>query len=114
MWVKVSIIFVALVTYWGYWLVQEKHKNTQSFTFNERGNILSELRRYDEAIENYQQAILIKVNYSSAYNNLANAQKQKGQLGKSIVNYKLAIHFNNDHTDAYSNLGVVLSEQGKF
>ena len=112
--IKVSIIFVALVTYWGYRLVQHKHKNTQSVAYNERGNILSKLRKYDEAIENYRQAILLKVNYADAYHNLANAQRQKGQLEESVANYKKAIRFNNDHAYAYSNLGIVLSEQGKF
>ena len=84
--IKVGIIFVALVTYWGYWLVQHKQKNTQSTGYNERGNILSELGRYDEAISNYQRAILIKGNYADAYNNLANAQRQKGQLEASVAN----------------------------
>jgi len=84
--IKISIFFVVLVTYWGYWLVQHKHNNTQAFAYNERGNILSELGRYDEAIKNYRQAILKRVNYADAYNNLANAQRQKGQLEASVAN----------------------------
>ena len=59
MWIKTSFIFVVVVTYWGYTLVQDEYKYSQAISLNERGNVLIGLKRYDYAIKNYREAIFL-------------------------------------------------------
>ena len=68
-----SLFLVVVVTFLGYWLVLDERKHSKAIAYTQRGDVLSELKRYDEAIEHYRQAINIKSNYVEAYNNLANA-----------------------------------------
>ena len=71
--IGISLFFVAVLSIQGYRLVIDERYHTQAVAFNEQGKFFSEQRRYDEAIESYQQAIKIKVDYAEAFNNLANA-----------------------------------------
>ena len=112
--IVISLFLVAIVTFLGYWLVLDERKHSKAIAYNQRGNVLSELKKYDEAIEHYQQAINIKINFAEAYNNLANALGQKGKLKESIAYYSEAIRFKSDYAEAHSNLGITLSEQGQF
>ncbi|MDE0849256.1 MAG: tetratricopeptide repeat protein, partial [Nitrospinaceae bacterium] len=95
--IVISLVLVAVTTFLGYWLVLDERKHSQAIAYNESGNVLSELKRYDEAIEHYQQAIKIKSNFAEAYNNLANAMRQKGKIKESIAYYNEAIRFKSDY-----------------
>ena len=68
--IVISLVLVAVTTFLGYWLVLDERKHSQAIAYNESGNVLSELKRYDEAIEHYQQAISIEANYAEAYTTL--------------------------------------------
>jgi len=50
--------------------------------------LLKELRRFEEAEKNYNQAIKFKPNFAEAFNNLANLLKELRRLDESIINYK--------------------------
>ena len=95
--IVISLVLVAVTTFLGYWLVLDERKHSQAIAYNESGNVLSELKRYDEAIEHYQQAIKIKSNFAEAYNNLANAMRQKGKIKESIAYYNEAIRFKSNY-----------------
>ena len=64
--IAISLFLVAVVTFLGYWLVLDQRNHSKAIAYNKRGNVLSELNRYDEAIEHYQQAIKIKINFAEA------------------------------------------------
>ncbi len=49
--IVISLALVAVTTFLGYWLVLDERKHSQAIAYNESGNVLSELKRYDEAIE---------------------------------------------------------------
>ena len=82
--IVISLVLVAVTTFLGYWLVLDERKHSQAIAYNESGNVLSELKRYDEAIERYRQAISIEANYAEAYNNLANALGKEGKKVKRV------------------------------
>ena len=82
--IVISLVLVAVTTFLGYWLVLDERKHSQAIAYNESGNVLSELKRHDEAIEHYQQAIKIKSNFAEAYNNLANALGKEGKKVKRV------------------------------
>jgi len=110
--IVISLFLVIVVTFLGYWMVLDERKHSQAIAYNQRGNALSELKRYDEAIDHYQQAIKVKSNFAEVYNNLANALRQTGK--ESIAYYNEAIRLKKDYAQAHSNLGIALSEQGQF
>ena len=73
------------------------------------GIILAARGRYDEAIENYRQAIQINPNFPEALNNLGEALADKGRFDEAIKNYRQAIQINPNDYQALSNLGIALA-----
>ena len=46
-------LFLVVVTFLAYWQVLDERKHSKAIAYNQRGNVLSELKKYDEAIEHY-------------------------------------------------------------
>ena len=94
--IVISLVLVAVTTFLGYWLVLDERKHSQVIAYNESGNVLSELKRYDEAIEHYQQAIKIKSNYAEAYSKLGITLSEQGRFEEAIGQYQKALEINPD------------------
>ena len=81
---------------------------------NNLGNVLEKLEKFDEAENNYRQAILLKQNYTEAYYNLANLFNKLGRFDEAEKNYNQAIKFRPNFAEAFNNLGNLLKELSRF
>ena len=71
------------------------------------GIALNDQGQLDEAIEAYQKAIVIRPDYSDAYNNMGNALKDQGNLGEAKRAYQKAIVIRPDYAEAHRNLSSI-------
>ncbi|MFB0518488.1 MAG: tetratricopeptide repeat protein [Acidobacteriota bacterium] len=69
------------------------------------GNELFQQRRYDEAIEKFQQVVNSAPEYYRFYVNLGNCYKEKGDYQKAIDNYMKVLEQEPEQTAALLNIG---------
>ena len=81
---------------------------------NNLGNVLEKLEKFDEAENNYRQAILLEQNYTEAYYNLANLLNKLGKFDEAEINYIQAIKLRPNFAEAFNNLAKLLKELGRF
>ena len=81
---------------------------------NNLGNVLEKLEKFDEAQNNYRQAILLEQNYTEAYYNLANLLNKLGKFDEAEINYIQAIKLRPNFAEAFNNLAKLLKELGRF
>lgn len=79
-----------------------------------RGNILGELGRFEDALEAYQSAIALQPGYAEAYSNLGNALQALGRHEESLEHYKNAITLDPNYSDAYANQGNAYQALGRY
>ncbi|MGD1715945.1 tetratricopeptide repeat protein [Dapis sp. BLCC M172] len=77
-------------------------------------SIYAQEKRWDLAIENYQQAIVLKPNFSWYYYHLAQALYEQENWDNAINNYYRAIELNQNFYWSYYNLGNALSKLQKW
>ncbi len=82
-------------------------------TYFLRGNMMYELKRYQEAIVAYNKAIQRKPDYADAYNNRGVAKGDLGQYFAAISDYDKAIQLKPDEATAYGNRGLAKSNLGE-
>ncbi len=78
--------------------------------YSNRGNVLKELKRLDEALTSYDRAIELKSDYAEAYSNRGNVLKELKRLDEALTSYDRAIELKRDYAEAYYNRGIVLQE----
>jgi tetratricopeptide (TPR) repeat protein len=76
------------------------------------GNILDDLQRFDEAIEYYKKALIIKPNDDSAYYNMGITYKHANQNEKAIHAWQKASQLNPDNVKPHLALADLLYEVG--
>ena len=81
-------------------------EDTAEWHFNQ-GNKLAEQGRYEQAIEDYDQAIRLNPEDADAYYNRGIVYYELGQLERAIEDYDEAIRLNPEYTKAYYNRGIV-------
>src|SRR6266436_4016609 len=84
------------------------------FAFYSRGNAYYEKRNYNQAIQDYDQAIRLNPSHASAFSNRGVAYASKGDYDRAIENYDEAIRLNPNHADAFSNRGVAYGRKGNY
>ncbi len=67
-------------------------------------------KKWELAIENYRQAILLKPNFSWYYYHLAQVLHQQNKWYEAIKNYQIAIEFKPDFSWSHYNLGDAFSK----
>jgi tetratricopeptide (TPR) repeat protein len=72
------------------------------------------LGKFDEAILNYEKAILIYPEYPDAYNVMGNAYYRLKKYNEAIDAYKKAIEIDPKEAAAYNNMGNALSDMKKY
>ena len=82
--------------------------------FNNRGVVLAELERLDEALASYDRAIALKPGYADAFNNKGNALRELRRLDEALTSYDQAIALEPNHADAFNNRGSTLTELKRF
>jgi predicted O-linked N-acetylglucosamine transferase (SPINDLY family) len=85
-----------------------------STAFTNKGNVLHELKRFDEALQSHEEALRIKPNYAEAHNNKGNALKELKRYSEALHSYKEALRIKPDYAAAFSNKGVVFQELNRF
>ena len=92
------------------WFDQSLEKSFQQpIALNNRGNALTALERYTEALSSFNCAISIDKVYVEAYFNRGNTLQIVKDFKKSLESYDKAVSLNPDYAEAYLNRGVVLN-----
>jgi hypothetical protein len=93
-------------------LALEIHKN--STLFNNRGIVFKKLKLLDEALLDFQQAVLLNPNYAEAFFNLGNLYSELNNPEQAIATYERAIQVNPLYEDAFLNLGKTFEDTQKY
>jgi arylsulfatase A-like enzyme/Flp pilus assembly protein TadD len=95
--------------------------STDPEIWNTLGFAYSKRNEWDKAIEAYNQALSLDLNYAQAYFNLgdayfslANKNRDQGLIQKSLENYKKAIEVDPIYPSPYFGLGMVFRQIGNF
>jgi predicted TPR repeat methyltransferase len=75
------------------------------------GNILLELRRFDEAADAYECCAQLGGKSAELLNNIGVMRRQQGQFAAAEAAYVQALELNPEYVDAYNGLGRVLERQ---
>jgi len=92
-------------------LLFKEHPN-ESLLFNIRGACYAALGQLEDAVKNYENALVIKPDYSDVSYNLGNVLKDLGHLEDAVKSYKKTIAIEPNYYAAQHNLAVVLQELG--
>tara|TARA_A100001011_G_scaffold32984_1_gene31613 strand:+ start:2746 stop:4383 length:1638 start_codon:yes stop_codon:yes gene_type:complete len=88
------------------------HKKPEIFYI--QANIHKQLKKYDSAINYFEEAIQLNPNFSEAYNNLGNTKKRVGKIDEAISCFKKAIELKENNIEAHLNLANVYKENRYF
>ncbi len=80
----------------------------------QEGNTLRGLKRYQEALAAYEQAIRLDPNYAPAYKGKGNALHDLKRYQEALVAYEQAIHLDPNLALAYNNKGVALHDLKRY
>lgn len=78
--------------------------------YNNLGNGLSSVNRFEDALANYDKAIALKPDYGEAYYNRGNALNAVKRFADALTSYDKAIALNPDDAAAHNNRANVLNE----
>jgi tetratricopeptide (TPR) repeat protein len=88
--------------------------NTLAVIYFDRGVTLYNIREYDRAIQDYDQALELNPQFAQAVFSRGNALGEKGQFDRAIQDYGQAIKLNPNYAIAFNNLGYVWDEMHDF
>jgi len=103
-----------------YGVVSEVNKlvgdpNTRgSGLYVERGNLYSSQQKWDLALADYNEAILLNPKYTSAYINRGLVYKEQEKFDLAFADYSKAIELDPKYTWAYFQRGLLYKKQKKF
>lgn len=84
-----------------------------AYAHYKRGDAYDDIQEYEKAIGEYNKAIELNPNYTSAYYNRACAYAEMGQYSEAIADYDRTIELRPNHFLAYYNRGLVYSRIGE-
>ena len=91
------------------------HNNPHSAKdYNNRGLMHFKVGKYDQALEDYNQALSLNPRLDSAYNNRANCHAQQGDLAAAIADYDAALDFNPANLRAVINQAITFRQLGLY
>ena len=82
--------------------------------FNNRGNTLKELGRFDEALASFDVAIVLLPHYAAGHLNRAIVLRMAGRLSEALAANDLAIRCDPNLPQAFTNRGNVLQQLNRF
>jgi regulator of sirC expression with transglutaminase-like and TPR domain len=77
-------------------------------TYNNKGAILAETKRFDEAIGNYDRALALKPDYAEAYNNRGAGLLVLSHPDQALASFEQALALRPDYAEAINNKGTAL------
>ncbi|MDJ0798513.1 MAG: tetratricopeptide repeat protein [Calothrix sp. MO_167.B12] len=81
--------------------------------WNNRGNALGNLGRYEQAIASYDKAFAIKPDFQDAWYNRGIALENLGRYEQAVASYDKAVAIKPDFQDAWNNRGIALFNLGR-
>ncbi|MBI4237076.1 MAG: tetratricopeptide repeat protein [Deltaproteobacteria bacterium] len=81
---------------------------------NNRGALLLEEGRLDQAEFELKTAIQLSPDYAEAYNNLGIVYKKRNQLDLALTHFQKAAALNKDYTAPLSHIGAIYITQGRY
>jgi tetratricopeptide (TPR) repeat protein len=94
--------------------IKEVARKKLAMIYNNRGNAYSELRRHEEAIEDYIKAIALDPKCAKAYCNRGSAHYEINQHEEAIEDYNKAIVLGLEYLEAYNNRGIAYCKLNKL
>lgn len=82
--------------------------------WNNLGNVLVELQRFDEATDAYEKCLALDPEFSDALNNLASILRRQGLLEQSETLCRRVLALQPDLAQAWYNLSLTLLERGRI
>jgi tetratricopeptide (TPR) repeat protein len=81
---------------------------------NNLGMAYDKLERYEDAAEEYREALRLDPGYTEAHNNLAVAYNMMGLTEKAVQELQEAIRLKPDYIEAHTNLGHIHAMSGRY
>jgi tetratricopeptide (TPR) repeat protein len=81
---------------------------------NNRGNALSALKQFKEALASYDRAIVACPDFADAHSNRGNALKELRRFADAVAAYDRAVALRPDYAEAHSNRADALTAVGRF
>jgi len=97
-----------------FWTATIGKTTNNAFAHNNPGAVLARKGRLDEAVVQFQEALVIQPGYTVAHYNLGNDLFQEGQLDEAIAHYQEVLAIRLDYAEAHDNLGNVLFQKGRL
>lgn len=85
-----------------------------AFAWNQRGNALTGLGRYEEALASIQRAIALQPDYASAWSNRAVTLWRLGRYDEALASNQRATDIEPSSSQAWFNQGRILTTLGRF
>jgi len=86
----------------------------QPDALNNRGNALQKMKRYDEALASYDQAIALQPGDAETHNNRGATLQEMMWFGEALASYDKAIALKPDYAKAYYNRGNLLQDIKRY
>jgi len=86
----------------------------QPLFYLNRGRVLADQGRIDEAIADYSQALRLDPDFDEAHYNLGYALAGQGRIDEAMAQYSEALRLKPDYAKAHINLGAALASQGRI
>lgn len=83
---------------------------TCAAAWNYRGNALSGLKHYAEALRDYDQAVFLKPNYHQAWFNRGALLTEMGAYGNAIASYDRALQYHADPVYMHARAAIGLQQ----
>ena len=91
----------------------ENEKNNKNF-YNNLATTLMKAGKFNESINNYNNALKIKSDYHEALSNLSAAYCENGEVTKAYESAYKAIKINPNYAEAYYNMAKILRIKGEY
>jgi len=79
-----------------------------------KGNLLSTLQRYPDAVQAYRDALTINPKFAQAHNNLGSVLQLSDNTSQAEQSFQSAITLKPDYAEAHSNLATLQLDQKRF